>query len=88
MIPFFSTVIKKQQTINNLFHLSTGKLTIMVAHCQRQKGGADCGLFAIAFTTAIAFGVDPSRLKLKQESMRAHLINCFNKNHLSLFPCI
>lgn len=34
----------------------------MVAHCQRQKGGADCELFAITFTTAIAFGVDPSRL--------------------------
>ena len=66
-----------EQTINNLFHFDTGKLTITVAHCQKQKGGADYGLFAIAFTTAIAFGMDPSRLQLKQESMRAHLINCF-----------
>ena len=77
-----------EQTITNLFHICTSKLTIKVAHCQKQKGGADCGIFAIAFTTAIAFGVDPSKLRLKQESMRAHLINCFNKDHLSLFPCV
>ena len=77
-----------EQTINNLFHNGTSKLTIKVAHCQKQKGGADCGLFTIAFTTAITFGVNPSKLRLKQESMRAHLINCFNKNHLSLFPCV
>lgn len=77
-----------EQAINNLFHIGTSKLTIKVAHCQKQKGGADCGLFVIASTTAIAFGVDPSKSRLKQESMRAHLINCFNKSHLSPFPCV
>ena len=40
-----------EQTINNLF-VDTSKLTIKVAHCQKQKGGTDCGLFAIAFTTS------------------------------------
>ena len=73
-----------EQGINNLFHIGTSKPTINVAHCQKQKGKVDCGLFAIAFTTAIAFGVDPSKLRLKQEF---NLINCFNKNHLSPFPC-
>ena len=69
--------------ISNLF---PNKLSIKVAHCQKQRGSSDCGLFAIAFATAVAFGINPSQLKLKQEALRAHLVNCFNKKHLSPFP--
>ena len=54
------------------------KRTIRVGHSQKQKGATDCGVFAIAFATAIAFGINPSKLKLKQEAMRAHLVYCFS----------
>ena len=72
--------------ISNLFQCGPKKLSIKVARSQKQKGGSDCGLFAIAFATAIAFGINPDQLKLRQEAMRAHLVKCFNKKYLSPFP--
>ena len=69
----------------NLFQCDPDALSIKVAHSQEQRGSTDCGLFAIAFTT-IAFGLSPCKLKLRQEAMRAHLVHCFDKKYLSLFP--
>ena len=43
---------------------------------QVQEGTNDCGLFAIAFATALCNGVDPYSLSLDQKSMREHLLNC------------
>jgi hypothetical protein len=67
-----------------LFHTEA----INVKHLQRQVGGADCGLFAIAVITAIAHGLDPSKLKFKQEQMRDHLLSCYEHKQLTLFPYI
>ena len=47
--------------ISNLFQCGPKKLSIKVARSQKQKGSNDCGLFAIAFATAIAFGINPSQ---------------------------
>ena len=68
--------------IANLFHSSIVKML----ECQKQKGGTDCGLFAIAYATAIAHGVDPTNMTLNQAAMRSHLIKCFEEENLSLFP--
>ena len=38
--------------IANLFQCGPSKVAIKLAHSQKQKGCSDCGLFAIAFTTA------------------------------------
>ena len=51
------------------------KPTIMMSRCQKQKGGADCGLFAIANATAIAFGKNPCKLQFMQASLRSHLVD-------------
>jgi len=59
---------------------------IKVACSQKQKGGSDCGVFAIAFAAAAAQGINPSKLKLKQENMRAHLVQCFNEKNFTHFP--
>ena len=75
-----------EHVIANLFQVGSVKLKITVSQSQKQKGGTDCGIFAIAFATALAFGINLSKLQLKQESMRAHLINCFNKHRISPFP--
>ena len=42
-------------------------------------GGADCGLFAIAFAVAICFGMNPSKVIFIQEKMRRHLIQFLEK---------
>ena len=60
---------------------------IRMMQCRKQEGVKDCGVYAIAFSVALALGVNPSRQNFKQESMRAHLVQCFRKEHFTLFPC-
>ena len=58
--------------IANLFQSRTSclKPIITMSHCQKQKGGADWGLFAIANVTAmIAFGKNPCKLQFMQASL-------------------
>ncbi len=50
---------------------------------QKQEGSRDCGVFAIAFATAIAHRKDPSRLRFKQVEM---LLACFRDKEMTLFP--
>ena len=53
---------------------------------QKQRGGTDCGLFAIAATTSICYGLDPSTLHFDQHAMRRHMYNCLVKGHKDPFP--
>ena len=53
---------------------------------QKQVGGMDCGVFAIAAVTALAFNIDPSAVRFKQEDMRPHLVTCFKNQKFTLFP--
>lgn len=76
-----------ERVIANLFQCDSSEIRITVSRCQKQKGTVDCGLFAIANATAIAFGKNPSKLRFKQEALRSHLVNCYNKNLMLLFPC-
>ena len=51
-----------------------------------QAGGCDCGLFAIAFATALALGKHPGQYLFDQGKMRRHLWNCFRKKRIEMFP--
>ena len=74
--------------INNLYMTNSYIIpTLTMGRCQKQKGSKDCGLFSIAFATALAFGSHPSKLKFDQLKMRQYLVNCFNKEHMVPFPC-
>ena len=50
-----------------------GTLTIRYVNTPKQSDTNDCGLFAIASATAIAFGSDPSNQIYCQGEMRPHL---------------
>ena len=58
----------------------------LVGTSQKQIGDRDCGVFAIAFCTSLAFGKDPAKQKFIQERARPHLVTCFKNNKLSVFP--
>ena len=58
----------------------------LVGTSQKQIGDRDCGVFAIAFCTSLAFGKDPAKQKFIQERARSHLVTCFKNNKLSVFP--
>ena len=49
-----------------------------------QAGGTDCGVFAIAVATALAFGCHGC-FSFHQTSMRDHLKECIEKTQLTPF---
>ena len=58
---------------------------IKIVESQKQEGGIDCGVFAIATATALAHGIRPS--SFNQSAMRRHLVNCFTEGLITPFPC-
>lgn len=53
---------------------------------QRQSGSCDCGLYAIAFGTAVAFADDPTNCLFDQVMMRSHLYSCLEAGRMKMFP--
>ena len=51
-----------------------------------QQGSKDCGLFAIAYATEIAYGHDPSSFIFDQSKLRPHLHDCLISKSLTRFP--
>ena len=62
------------------------RISIMKHKTQNQKGGDDCGVFAIAFAVDLVMGREPAGLRYDQSKMRHHLIQCFEKKLLTPFP--
>ena len=75
-----------KELIADLMQWKGKDITINYCDVQWQVGGNDCGIFAIAFATAICNGLEPASLVLDQPRMRQHLMVCFNNEELTLFP--
>jgi len=57
----------------------------------KQKGPMDCGLYAIAYATHLAYGRDPHKLTTRalhfnHELTRRHLVKHIEQGHLTEFP--
>ena len=72
-------LLKKQ------FRCSSSNIVI-VKSVQKQHGGKECGLYAIANATSVAFGKDPSKMTYREAVMREHLFHCFSEEKLEIFP--
>jgi len=65
---------------------------LMTQHAQittdvaKQSGSYDCGLHAIAYATALAYGNDPATHHYDQEKMRLYLRKCLIDRKLKVFP--
>ena len=82
MIRYTDQLIKRHLPITQLFQLSAVK----IVKSAKQKGGTDCGVFAIATATALAHGI-LNLSSFDQSVMRLHLVNCFKEHLTTLFPC-
>ncbi|XP_078663957.1 polycystin-1-like protein 2 [Branchiostoma floridae x Branchiostoma belcheri] len=67
-------------------NMATDVLTVKVPCVQLQESGSTCGLFAIAWAVDIAMGTDVTQVRYNESKMRAHLLDCFERGHLSPFP--
>ncbi len=57
----------------------------------QQHGYTDCGIFAIAVCTSLAYGTDIHQLQglmYDQSAMRQHLYNCFENLCLTCLPTL
>ena len=59
---------------------------INIVPVQKQNGSKDCGVFAIAMMTSIAYGEDPQNVTYDQDNLRVHLLDCFTRKNMVLFP--
>ena len=73
---------RTQVIIHELFRVSAKHALTKV---YKQKGVRDCGLFAIAFATAICFK-QALHGPFQQEAMRLHLVQCFERGVCLPFP--
>jgi len=60
------------------------KVKFVMPRVQKQQGYKDCGLFSMAFVTHLAFR--KTDFKIQQGCMCQHLIDCFEKQHINVFP--
>ena len=61
-------------------------ITVKFVDMKKQQGSYDCGIYAIAYTTALAYGQDPTCHHYNQEKMRTHLRSCLLARKLKVFP--
>lgn len=74
------------QQICSLVHPNSDLYRFDVMNVQSQKNGSDCGIFAIAYATQLAYGHDPIQCQWKVGVMRNHLLKCFEKQMITPFP--
>ena len=67
--------------------LATQQPTIRVKFMdvQMQSGSSDCGLFAIAYATALSFGLPPGMFQFEQPKMHSHLQTCLEEGRMTMF---
>ena len=72
--------------IASLLFTRSANIKINMMNVARQKGSTDCGLYAVAILTCLAFGIDPTKLIFDQAALRPHLIQCLEKGVIDCFP--
>ena len=79
-----NTHVKAQ--IAALLHTQAPEIRLQFMNVHMQSGSYDCGLFALAFVTALAFGEPPGHYHFEQGKMRQHLYKCFERRKMEMFP--
>ena len=63
----------KEQIAALLFIEDSDVIDVSIPPVDHQTNERDCGVFAIAFVTALFYKVDPTSLKFNKQAIRAHL---------------
>lgn len=66
----------KEQVSSLLHCTSSDTIKILVQAVQTQTNGTDCGVFALAFATALCYGKDPCDVYFNRRAMRQHVWSC------------
>ena len=66
---------RTKEEIAALLNTTKDSIPLQYMSVKHQNGGSDCGLFALAFATALCMCLDPTACKFKQELMREHFLS-------------
>ncbi len=75
-----------QNIITRLIPPESFKLQLDIMATPKQSGTTDCGVYAIAVSTSLAFHQNPCLQVYNQADMRSHLIECLAKQKMIPFP--
>ena len=81
----YSTSTSTKAQIAAIMNTKERRIELTIEKTQFQRGGSDCGLFAIAYATDLSIGNNPAAYRYDQGSMRPHLIDCLEKQCLTTF---
>lgn len=84
LFPGISLSVKMQAAA--IIRPERSHLLFEMERTQFQQGGADCGLFAIAYAVDYCYGNNPATKRYHQGEMRQHLLQCVQKGALTPFP--
>jgi hypothetical protein len=84
--PRVTSSLEKQ--IAALLSTKTKQITLRYRRCHKQKGGSDCGLFALAYADILAAGKHPSAIHFDQANLRTHFHSCLKHGVYSPFPTL
>ena len=77
-----------QRLLSQLVCTQRISFTARIATVNKQAGDNDCGLFAAAYCTTLAYGQNPSAFVYDQARMRNHLYDCLSAKKMTPFPII
>ena len=65
---------------------TSSRITTRFHKTQSQIGSSDCGVFAIAFATDLAFGLKSASHHYEQDKLRPHFLECLKSEQMTPFP--
>ena len=80
--------LESETVIARYLHSKSPHIVMKFVNIAMQSGSTECGLYAIAITTALAFGQDPAQLVFDQNNLRTHLGECFEAGYIQQFPAV
>ena len=70
-------------------HTKSHQVKLQIGMTQFQENSLDCGVYAIAFTTDLCHGNDPSQVKYYLPfTLRMHLLNCLKAQKMKTLPSV
>lgn len=80
------SLFTKEQIAALLLVEDKDDIEVTIPPVQQQSNGTDCGVFAIAFATALCYQLNPVSLKFNRQVIRAHLWDSIQNGYLGIFP--
>ena len=80
---------RNKEEIAALLCTTEKSITLQFMNVHRQVGSNDCGLYSLAYATALCNGMDPTACIFDQEEMRPHFFKCIMGSRvLTPFPIL